>query len=79
LVYRLGAEATVPDALFRREQDTLGEDDKLSRFRRFLEPDRALDWPGSGRGKGVDVSTPSVQLLATQFDQKPQALFRTKH
>jgi hypothetical protein len=31
----------MPDALSRREQDTLGEDDKLSRFRRFLEPDYA--------------------------------------
>ena len=37
LVYRPGAEAVVPDALSRREQDTLGEDDKSSRFRRFLE------------------------------------------
>jgi hypothetical protein len=71
LVYRPGAEAIVPDALSRREQDTLGEDDKLSRFRRFLEPDRAPNWPESGGESGVEVATSSVQLLATQFDTEP--------
>jgi len=32
LVYRLGTETIIPDALSRREQDTLREDNKLSRF-----------------------------------------------
>jgi len=32
LVYRLGAKAILLDTLSRREQDTLGEDDKQSRF-----------------------------------------------
>ena len=59
LTYRPGIEAILPDALSRREQDTLGEDDKLSRFRRFLEPDRTPNWPGTGR-KGVVVATTSV-------------------
>ena len=71
LVYRPGAEAILPDALSRREQDTLGEDDKESRFRRFLEPDLVGDWPEPGGRTGVEVSTSSIQLLATQFDPDP--------
>ena len=67
LVYRPGAEAVLPDALSRREQDTLGEDDKLSRFRRFLEPDRAPNWPDSSGGKAVLVATTSVQMAAIQL------------
>ena len=66
LIYRPGAEAIIPDALSRREQDTLGEDDKLSRYRRFLEPDRAPDWAGSAGNPAVRVATTSVQLFATQ-------------
>ena len=38
LKYRPGVEAILPDALSRREQDTLGEDDKASRFMRLLSP-----------------------------------------
>ena len=67
LVYRPGAEAILPDALSRREQDTLGEEDKISRFRRFLNPDRAPNWPGSAETKGVEVATSSIQMYATQF------------
>ena len=67
LVYRPGAEAILPDALSRREQDTLGEDDKMSRFRRFLNPDRAPNWPGSETNEGVEVATSSVQMYTTQF------------
>jgi transposase InsO family protein len=67
LTYRPGAEAILPDALSRREQDTLGEDDKLSRFRRFLEPDRAPNWPGSEGGKTVLVATTPIQMMAIQF------------
>ena len=70
-MYRPGAEAILPDALSRREQDTLGEDDKESRFRRFLEPDLVENWPEPGGKTGVEVSTSSVQLLATQFDADP--------
>ena len=68
LVYRPGTEAIIPDALSRREQDTLGEDDKLSRHRRFLEPDRVPGWADSdGKREVVVASTiTSVQLLATQ-------------
>jgi hypothetical protein len=67
LIYRPGAEAILPDALSRREQDTLGEDDKLLRFRRFLEPDRAPNWPGSEGGKTVLVATTPIQIMAIQF------------
>lgn len=67
LVYRPGTEAILPDALSRREQDTLGEDDKQSRFRRFLEPDRTPHWTEPAGEKTVDVTTSSIQLLATQF------------
>ncbi|GAB7336948.1 hypothetical protein MBLNU13_g02313t1, partial [Cladosporium sp. NU13] len=70
LVYRPGTEAITPDALSRREQDTLGEDDKLSRFRRFLDPDLAPNWPGPGGKQGVEVATSSVQLLAIQLSQE---------
>jgi transposase InsO family protein len=69
LIYRPGAEAIIPDALSRREQDTLGEEDKLSRFRRFLDPDRVPDWADPGGEPGVVVATTSVQLLATQIGQ----------
>ena len=62
LVYRPGKEAIIPDALSRREQDTLREDDKLSRFRRFLNPERAPNWPESEEGKEVVVATTSVQF-----------------
>jgi transposase InsO family protein len=72
LVYRPGVEAIVPDALSRREQDTLGDDDKSSRFRRFLEPDLAPNWPDTAKGDVV-VATTSVQLLATAFAQPPKA------
>jgi hypothetical protein len=72
----------VLDALSRREQDTLGEDDKMSRFRRFLEPDYVKNWPALLEEGEVVVATTSVQLLATQFEQDPsrkhpesQALF----
>jgi hypothetical protein len=68
LTYRPGAEAILPDALSRREQDTLGEDDKLLRFRRFLEPDRAPNWPGSEGGKTVLVATTPIQMMAIQFN-----------
>ena len=71
LVYRPGKEATIPDALSRREQDTLGEDDKLSRFRRFLNPENAPGWPASGEKREGIVATTSVQLCATQYDQGP--------
>jgi len=71
LVYRPGAEAILPDALSRREQDTLGGDDKLSRHRRFLEPDRVPDWAEPGGNRGVVVATTSVQLLATQMARDP--------
>ena len=71
LVYRPGAEAILPDALSRREQDTLGEDDKQSRFRRFLDPDLAPNWPEAGEKKGMEVATSSIQLFATQFDTEP--------
>jgi transposase InsO family protein len=71
LVYRPGTEAILPDALSRREQDTLGEEDKQSRFRRFLEPDCAANWPDPVEEGKVEVTTSSVQLLATQFDPEP--------
>jgi len=71
LVYRPGAEAIIPDALSRREQDTLGEDDKMSRHRRFLEPDRVPGWEDSDGKRGVVVAATSVQLLATQTARDP--------
>lgn len=71
LVYRPGAEAVIPDALSRREQDTLGGDDKLSRFRRFLLPESAPDWPDSQSERKVVVATTSAELLATQLNHRP--------
>ena len=68
LVYRPGAEAILPDALSRREQDTLGEDDRLSRYRRFLEPDRVPNWPGAGERREVVVATTSI--LATLLEEE---------
>lgn len=56
LIYRPGAEAVVPDALSRREQDSLGDGDKASRERRFLNPGQVLHWPETG-GKEVVVAT----------------------
>ena len=69
MVYRPGVEATLPDALSRREQDTLGDDDKLLRFRRFLEPDRTLDWPDPAGKDAVTMNTMAVNLLATQLEE----------
>jgi hypothetical protein len=71
LVYRPGAEAIVPDALSRREQDMLEEDNKNSRFRRFLEPDRVANWPDNRGGAEVVVATTLIQLLLIQLDQDP--------
>ena len=69
LVYRPGVEATLPDALSRREQDTLGDDDKLSRFRRFLEPGRTPDWPGPVGKDAVAMNVMAVNLLAIQLEE----------
>ena len=69
LIYRPGVEAFIPDALSRREQDTLGEDDKLSRFRRFLNPETVPNWPGSREGREVVVATTSAQLMAAQSEE----------
>ena len=69
LIYRPGVEATLPDALSRREQDTLSDDDKLLRFRRFLEPDRTPDWPDPAGKDAVTINTIAVNLLATQLEE----------
>jgi hypothetical protein len=45
LVYRPGAEAVVPDALSRREQDTLGKDDHESRYRQLIPEESLQEWP----------------------------------
>lgn len=76
LVYRPGNEAVLPDALSRREQDTLGSDDKLSRVRRFLAPESTPKWPGPGHeGKATAITTTaattSTTFLATQLDYPP--------
>lgn len=60
LMYRPGSEAVIPDALSRREQDTLGADDHQSRFRRFLEPERVVDWPVP-EGKTVVATTTPLE------------------
>jgi len=71
-VYRPGTEQIVADALSRREQDTLGEDDKRSRFRRFLAPEHVAHWPAPAE-KGVVVATTSTFILPSLNSQNPAA------
>jgi len=66
LVYKPGSLQIIADALSRREQDTLGEDDKESRNRVLLGPEFTQKWVERG-GQGVVVATTSIQLLATQL------------
>lgn len=68
LVYRPGSEAIVPDALSRREQDTLGEADHESRFRRFLAPERVTNWPETG---GETVMAPTLPMAAYTEPEEP--------
>jgi len=60
LVYRPGSEAIIPDALSRREQDTLGQDDKLSRFRRFLSPETVKNWPDTEGRKRIGATSSRI-------------------
>jgi transposase InsO family protein len=64
LGYRPGSEAILPDALSRRGQDTLGEEDHGSRLRRFLAPDSVRNWP-EARGDTVVAATTPTDLSAS--------------
>jgi len=72
LTYRPGSEAVVPDALSRREQDTLGEEDRESRWRRMLDPGRVPNWPESTDKGSVSIAvTSSAELVELQVDREP--------
>ena len=60
LTYRPGSEAIVPDTLSRREQDTLGKEDRESRWRRMLDPERVLNWSEPLQGREVHIATTSA-------------------
>ena len=44
MIYRPGVEAIIPDALSRREQDTLGAEDHESRYRQLIPEESLRDW-----------------------------------
>jgi hypothetical protein len=74
MVYRPGAEAAVPDALSRREQDTLGRDDYNSRYRQLIPKDSLQKWPRTAHltTEGDDGSS-SYNALDNKPDILPTA------
>jgi transposase InsO family protein len=74
-VYRPGAEAIVPDALSRRDQDTLGKEDHDSRFRQLIPEECLQEWPRAAPFSAEEEEdTPTTQLTTREGPLQDQEL-----
>lgn len=75
MIYRPGAEAVIPDALSRREQDTLGKEDYDSRFRQLIPAEALTKWPRASplaaeEGDSLDYDQDSGNTANPQPDEE---------
>jgi hypothetical protein len=76
LVYRPGSEAIVPDALSRREQDTLGKSDHDSRYRQLIPEEALKKWP---RAAALAMSNDEGATPPAPLNEEEQVRAATEH
>lgn len=63
----MGIEAIILNALLRREQNILGENNKKSRFRRFFNPDIVKNWPDLESEREIVIATILVATISEEL------------